>query len=91
MTSQVEPPRGLGRRRRPASGRLEPGPRQRRPQGSRPGRLDLRQSHPDRRGHEAHAEGAPKIIDSPCGKAIQFDGVQDVLFVEQHPLAGVQT
>jgi len=42
-------------------------------------------------GVEAHAEGAPKIIDSPCGKAVQFDGVRDVLFVEQHPLAGAQT
>lgn len=42
-------------------------------------------------GVPAHAEGAPKIIDSPVGKAVQFDGVQDVLFVEQHPLAGAQT
>nr|WP_295105657.1 LamG domain-containing protein [uncultured Caulobacter sp.] len=42
-------------------------------------------------GVAAHAEGAPKIIDSPVGKAVQFDGVQDVLFVEQHPLAGAET
>jgi hypothetical protein len=42
-------------------------------------------------GIEAHAEGAPTLIDSPYGKAVQFDGVQDVLFVEHHPLAGAQT
>ena len=42
-------------------------------------------------GVAAHAEGAPKIVDSPVGKAMQFDGVQDVLFVEQHPLAGAGT
>lgn len=42
-------------------------------------------------GVEAHAEGAPQIIDSPYGKAVQFDGVRDVLFVERHPLAGAAT
>lgn len=42
-------------------------------------------------GVDAHAEGAPRLIDSPVGRAVQFDGVQDVLFVEQHPLAGAET
>ncbi len=33
-------------------------------------------------------EGHPKIIDSPVGKAVEFDGVGDSLLIEQHPLAG---
>ena len=35
--------------------------------------------------------GHPKVISSPVGKAIEFDGVQDSLFVERHPLAGAST
>lgn len=42
-------------------------------------------------GIAAHADGAPRIIDSPHGRAMLFDGVKDVLFVEQHPLAGAET
>lgn len=33
-------------------------------------------------------EGHPKVISSPVGKAIEFDGTQDSLFIERHPLAG---
>lgn len=39
-------------------------------------------------GHKARAEGNPKLIDTPAGKAIQFNGTDDVVFVENHPLAG---
>ncbi len=42
-------------------------------------------------GVTAHAEGAPKIITTGAGPAIQFDGVQDALFIDKHPLAGAQT
>lgn len=33
-------------------------------------------------------EGDPQLIDSPYGKAVQFDGVDDRLLIDQHPLAG---
>jgi Concanavalin A-like lectin/glucanases superfamily len=36
-------------------------------------------------------EGHPRIIDSPAGKAVEFDGVGDSLLIEQHPLAGAET
>jgi len=36
-------------------------------------------------------DGHPKIISSPVGKAIEFDGTQDSLFIESHPLAGAET
>ena len=36
-------------------------------------------------------EGHPKIIDSPVGKAVEFDGTGDSLLIEQHPLAGAKT
>jgi hypothetical protein len=39
-------------------------------------------------GLAVHAEGAPQVIRSPLGRAIQFDGVDDVLFLDAHPLAG---
>jgi hypothetical protein len=42
-------------------------------------------------GRATQVEGAPKLIDSPWGKAVQFDGVQDVMFIDQHPLAGAKT
>jgi hypothetical protein len=35
--------------------------------------------------------GHPKVIDSPIGKAIEFNGVDDALFIDVHPLAGAQT
>ena len=31
------------------------------------------------------------IIDSPVGKAVEFDGVDDALFIDNHPLAGAET
>jgi hypothetical protein len=36
----------------------------------------------------AHVDGQPKIITTPAGKAVLFDGVHDGLFVDKHPLAG---
>ena len=36
-------------------------------------------------------EGNPKVVDTPLGKAIEFDGVKDALWIEQHPLAGAET
>ncbi len=34
--------------------------------------------------------GSPKIIKTPLGKAIQFNGVDDGIFIGKHPLAGAQ-
>lgn len=42
-------------------------------------------------GAATRVEGAPRIIDSPYGEAVRFDGVQDVMFIDQHPLAGAKT
>jgi hypothetical protein len=39
-------------------------------------------------GHAATVSGHPRVIDSPVGKAIEFNGVDDGLFVDVHPLAG---
>ncbi|PWU05875.1 MAG: hypothetical protein C5B51_13390, partial [Terriglobia bacterium] len=33
--------------------------------------------------------GHPKVIDTPIGKAVQFNGVDDALFINEHPLAGI--
>lgn len=42
-------------------------------------------------GAATRVEGVPKVIDTPHGKAIQFNGVDDALWVERHPLAGAAT
>jgi len=42
-------------------------------------------------GHKTTVLGQPKIIDSPVGKAVEFDGVDDALFIDSHPLAGAET
>jgi hypothetical protein len=39
-------------------------------------------------GHPATALGHPHLIDSPYGKAVEFNGIDDALFVAVHPLAG---
>jgi len=45
-----------------------------------------------RRGeHRMKVLGDPQLIDTPLGKAIEFDGDGDALFVETHPLAGAET
>src|SRR5436309_957096 len=42
-------------------------------------------------GLPVKVEGHPKVISSPVGKAIEFDGVGDSLFIDEHPLAGAET
>lgn len=42
-------------------------------------------------GHAVTAEGAPKLIETPAGKALAFDGVSDIVYVANHPLAGAET
>jgi hypothetical protein len=46
----------------------------------------------DRLGdHQTTVLGSPRVVDTPVGKAIEFDGVDDALFVDVHPLAGAET
>jgi len=40
-------------------------------------------------GHELTVAGSPRVIDTPNGKAIEFDGVDDGIFLDLHPLAGL--
>ena len=42
-------------------------------------------------GHATKVLGHPKLIETPMGKAIAFNGVDDALFVDVHPLAGAET
>ena len=35
--------------------------------------------------------GHPHVIDTPKGKAVEFNGVDDALFLDVHPLAGAET
>src|SRR4030095_8795520 len=42
-------------------------------------------------GHATTVLGEPHVIDAPVGKAIEFDGVNDAIFVDVHPLAGAAT
>jgi hypothetical protein len=42
-------------------------------------------------GHPTTVLGHPQLIETPYGKAIQFNGVDDALFVDVHPLAGAST
>ena len=42
-------------------------------------------------GYPTKVEGHPRVIDSPVGKAVEFNGVDDALFIEDHPLADAAT
>ena len=42
-------------------------------------------------GHAVTVEGHPRVISTPAGKAVQFSGVDDALFLDVHPLAGAAT
>lgn len=41
-------------------------------------------------GHPTTVLGDPKVIDTPVGKAVEFDGIDDGLIVDHHPLAGAE-
>src|SRR5262245_30327648 len=40
-------------------------------------------------GHKLTVVGQPKLIDTPQGKALEFDGVDDAIFLETNPLTGL--
>jgi len=42
-------------------------------------------------GHAVTVEGDPQVVETSEGKAIQFDGEDDALFLDVHPLAGAET
>ena len=42
-------------------------------------------------GHLTTIVGHPRVIETPLGKAVQFNGVDDALFIDVHPLAGAAT
>jgi len=42
-------------------------------------------------GVATEVEGHPEIVSTPAGKAVALNGVDDALFVAQHPLAGAAT
>jgi ketosteroid isomerase-like protein len=42
-------------------------------------------------GHQAIVLGRPKVIETPAGKAVQFNGIDDALILNVHPLAGAET
>jgi hypothetical protein len=41
-------------------------------------------------GHRTAVDGSPKIVRTPKGPAIEFDGAHDGIFIDSHPLAGVE-
>jgi hypothetical protein len=41
-------------------------------------------------GHAVTVLGHPQVIDTPGGKAIEFNGVDDGLLIDVHPLAGAE-
>lgn len=42
-------------------------------------------------GHAVEVQGDPQLIDTSIGKAVEFDGEEDALFLPVHPLAGAET
>lgn len=42
-------------------------------------------------GHPTTILGHPRVIETPLGKAVEFNGVDDALVVDVHPLAGAET
>jgi hypothetical protein len=42
-------------------------------------------------GHPATILGHPRVIETPQGRAVQFNGVDDAIFLDVHPLAGAET
>lgn len=41
-------------------------------------------------GHKVEILGQPKVIKTDAGRAIEFDGVDDGIFIETNPLAGAK-
>ena len=41
-------------------------------------------------GHQTTVLGNPRVVDTPAGKAVEFDGVDDALMIDVHPLAGAE-
>ena len=41
-------------------------------------------------GLPVKVDGNPKMIETPLGKAVEFDGVDDSIYIDQHPLAGAE-
>jgi hypothetical protein len=42
-------------------------------------------------GHPTTILGNPRVVDSPLGRVVEFDGIDDALVVDVHPLAGAAT
>lgn len=42
-------------------------------------------------GHAVAMQGNPHLIATPQGKATEFNGVDDAIFMDVHPLAGAET
>jgi hypothetical protein len=42
-------------------------------------------------GHKTTVRGHPRVVETPVGKAVEFNGVDDALMVDAHPLAGAET
>src|SRR5215475_4830086 len=42
-------------------------------------------------GHPTTVLGRPRVIDTPTGKAVEFNGVDDGLMIDVHPLSGAET
>ncbi len=42
-------------------------------------------------GNAVEVKGDPQLIDTSVGKAVEFDGEDDALFLPVHPLAGAET
>ncbi len=40
-------------------------------------------------GHAVTVVGAPRVVDGPFGRAVEFDGARDGLFIETNPLRGL--
>jgi hypothetical protein len=39
-------------------------------------------------GHKTSLLGRPHLIDTPHGRAVEFNGIDDAIFLDLHPLAG---